>query len=62
MEKNQNTTVSLDVNMPQSGCNPVQLQYLWSGDLGGANPLVTESNFEGAYADSGTKEINIVVR
>jgi hypothetical protein len=61
LEKNQNTTVSLAVNMPQSGCNAVQLQYLWSGDLGGANPLVTESSFDGVYADSGTKEINIVV-
>jgi hypothetical protein len=61
LEKNQNTTVSLTVNMPQSGCNAVQLQYLWSGDLGGVNPPVTESSFDGAYADFGTKEINIVV-
>ncbi|MDP2927234.1 MAG: hypothetical protein Q8N80_00295 [Candidatus Omnitrophota bacterium] len=61
LEKNQNNTVSSIVNMPQSGCNRVELQYLWSGDLGGANPVVTESNFGGAYSDSGTKEINIVI-
>ncbi len=61
LEKNQNNTVSVLVNMPQSGCNQVELQYLWSGDLGGANPKVTESNFGCAYADSGTKEINIVI-
>jgi len=61
LEKNKNNTVSTAVNMPQSGCNSVELQYLWSGDLGGANPAVMESNFTGVYADSGTKEINIVI-
>ena len=61
LEKNQLNTVSSLVNMPQSGCNQVELQYLWSGDLGGANPAVTESNFQCAYSDSGTKEINIVI-
>jgi TolA-binding protein len=61
LEKNQNNIVSSYVNMPQSGCNQVELQYLWSGDLGGANPGVAESNFEGAYADPGTKEINMVI-
>lgn len=61
LEKSQKLTVSSLVNMPQSGCNQVELQYLWSGDLGGANPAVTESNFQCAYSDSGTKEINIVI-
>ncbi|MCX5699641.1 MAG: hypothetical protein NTX01_08080 [Candidatus Omnitrophica bacterium] len=61
LEKNQNNIISSSVNMPQSGCNQVELQYLWSGDLGGANPGVTESNFVSAYADSGTKEINLVI-
>jgi TolA-binding protein len=61
LEKNQNTTVSSSVIMPQSGCNQVELQYLWSGDLGGANPVVTESSFQSSYSDSGTKEINMVI-
>lgn len=61
LKKNQNNMVSSLVNMPQSGCNQVELQYLWSGKLGGANPGVTESNFEGAYGELGTKEVNIVV-
>ena len=61
LEKNQKNTVSLLVNMPQSGCNQVELQYLWSGDLGGVNPLVTESSFSGSYPESGTKQINIVI-
>ncbi len=61
LEKKQNNTVSSFVNMPQSGCNQVQLQYLWSGDLGGAHPGVAESSFECAYEDPGTKEINMVI-
>ncbi|HNW39022.1 MAG TPA: tetratricopeptide repeat protein [Candidatus Omnitrophota bacterium] len=61
LQKNQNNTVSSLVSMPQSGCNQVELQYLWSGDLGGANPAAGESNFSGAYSDSGTKDVNIVI-
>jgi len=61
LAKNQSNTVSSVVNMPQSGCNQVELQYLWSGDLGGVIPGVTEGSFQGAYSDSGTKEINIVI-
>ncbi len=61
LEKNQKFTVSSLVSMPQSGCNQVQLQYLWSGDLGGASPGVDEDNFQGAYPDTGTKAVNIVI-
>jgi len=61
LEKNQNNTISSLVNMPQSGCNQVELQYLWSGDLGSANPGAGESNFQGVYVDPGTKEINMVI-
>ena len=61
LEKNQKFTVSSSVNMPQSGCNQVQLQYLWSGDLGGASPEAGEDNFQGVYPDAGTKTVNIIV-
>jgi len=61
LEKNQNNTVSSIVNMPQSGCNQVELQYLWSGDLDGAKPAVTEGSFQCAYSDAGTKAVNIVI-
>ncbi len=61
LEKNQSATVSSSVMMPQSGCNQVTLQYLWSGELGSAAPGVNESNFQGTYSDSGTKNINIVI-
>ncbi len=61
LEKGQKATISTFVNMPQSGCNQVELQYLWSGDLAGASPAVTDASFQCTYADSGTKAINIVV-
>jgi TolA-binding protein len=61
LSKNQNNTVSSSVNMPQSGCSQVELQYLWSGDLGGASPTAAESSLQSVYSDSGTKEINLVV-
>lgn len=61
LEKGQKAVISTFVNMPQSGCNQVQLQYLWSGDLAGAGPAVDDASFQCAYADSGTKAINIVV-
>jgi len=61
LEKDQAITVSAFINMPESGCNQIQLQYLWSGSLGGANPQATNENFQGSYSDTGTKEINVVV-
>jgi len=61
LDRNQKTTISSLVDMPQSGCNQVQLQYLWSGDLGGASPAVTDGNFQCSYSDAGTKAINIVI-
>lgn len=61
LEKKQAATVASSVAMPQSGCNQVNLQYLWSGDLGGAAPGVNENNFQSSYSDPGTKDINVVV-
>jgi hypothetical protein len=61
LEKEQKFTTSSLMEMPQSGCNQVQLQYLWSGDLGGADPKVTESDFQGTYLDAGTKIVNVVI-
>jgi len=61
LEKEQKVTVSAFANIPESGCNQIQLQYLWSGNLGGANPQAMDASFEGAYPDAGTKEINMVV-
>jgi len=61
LEKGQKATVSSSSGMPESGCNPVALQYLWSGNLGGADPQVNSGNFQGSYSDAGTKEINLII-
>lgn len=57
----QKATISSVVNMPQSGCNQVELQYLWSGDLGSATPSAMEGSFQPTYSDVGTKVINAVI-
>ncbi|MDD5409773.1 MAG: tetratricopeptide repeat protein, partial [Candidatus Omnitrophica bacterium] len=59
--KGQEFTVSSFSGMPESGCNQVELQYLWSGDLGTANPGTDSGSFQGAYPDPGTKEINLII-
>lgn len=61
LDKNQQAAISSPVAMPQSGCNQVELQYLWSGDLGGVSPAVTDGSFQCAYSDAGTKAVNIVI-
>ena len=61
LEKDQKAVISALVNMPQSGCNQVQLQYLWSGDLGGSVSAATDSSLQCSYPDTGTKAINIVI-
>lgn len=60
LEKGQKIAVSSLINMPESGCNQVELQYLWSGNLGQAVPNVANPSFECSYSDAGTKEINMV--
>ena len=61
LEKGQKVAISSFSGMPESGCNPVEVQYLWSGDLGGADPQVNSGNFQGSYSDAGTKEINLII-
>ncbi len=61
LEKGQKITVSSFSGMPESGCNQIELQYLWSGNLGTGNPGVASENFQGSYSDTGTKEINLII-
>ena len=61
LEKDQKIAVLSSMNMPESGCNQVELRYLWSGDLGQAAPGESDSNFECAYSDIGTKAINMLI-
>jgi len=44
-----------------SGCMQVELQYLWSGDLGSATPQSAQSGFPTTYKDPGSKVICLVV-
>lgn len=42
-----------------SGCMQVQVAYLWSGDLGSANPPKEASSFDTSYKEKGVKVINL---
>ena len=61
LKKDQKIAVSSLVSLPESGCNQVELQYLWSGNLGQAAPSASSPGFECSYSDAGTKEINMVI-
>ncbi len=45
----------------QNGCFQIELQYLWSGNLGAGKPSSSEASFGTNYAQPGTKEVNLVV-
>ena len=61
LNKEQKVTLSSTSYLPQSGCLQVELQYLWSGNTGSAQPVASEGNFQTSYSDAGTKEVNLVV-
>lgn len=44
-----------------SGCTFIQLQYLWSGDLGESSPQIVDAGFSTSYKAPGTKIIGLVV-
>jgi len=56
---------AVDINasayLSASGCFNVELQYLWSGDLGGAEPNIKEPGLKALYKNSGTKIVNLVL-
>lgn len=45
----------------ENGCFQVDVQYLWSGNLGSAKPSSADASFSTGYAQSGIKEVNLVV-
>jgi TolA-binding protein len=47
--------------LSSSGCFNVELQYLWSGDLGGASPAVKDPSFKSSYENPGTKMVGLVL-
>ena len=60
-KKDEGLQVGTAPSTTESGCMQVELQYLWSGDLGKTKPLGNQTTFNTSYSDSGTKVINLVV-
>ncbi len=62
LKKGQQFTVTATAYPPESGCLQVTLEYVWAGDLGGAQPALEDASFTGVYSDPGIKVIGLVVR
>ena len=60
-EKGKEVNISSTSILGPTGCLQVELQYLWSGDLGNAKPLVTQSEFPTSYQTAGTELIIMVL-
>ena len=61
IKKDESTNISCTPYNVESGCIQVEIQYLWSGDLGTAKPPLEKSEFNTTYAQPGTKVINLVI-
>jgi len=61
IKKDENVDLKCTPYSVESGCMQVEIQYLWSGDLGTAKPQLEKSEFNTTYVQRGTKEINLVV-
>ncbi len=62
LKKGQEFTVTATAYPPESGCLQVILEYVWAGDLGGAQPTLEDATFTGVYSDPGIKVIGLVAR
>ncbi len=61
LNKGQEANFTASAYLPESGCMQVELQYLWSGDIGSMKPSSQNSKFNASYLSPGTKEINLVI-
>ncbi|MBU0710252.1 MAG: hypothetical protein KJ793_06055 [Candidatus Omnitrophica bacterium] len=61
ISKAESVSVATTAYAMQSGCMQVDLEYLWSGNIGKSTPSSDQLSFDTSYADPGTKEINLVV-
>jgi tetratricopeptide (TPR) repeat protein len=57
----EGVNITASAYLSSSGCFNVELQYLWSGDLGEAKPNIKEPGFRASYKNEGTKIINLVL-
>lgn len=60
-KKEEAVDISTTTYASPSGCMQIELQYLWSGDLGSKKPSLDQAAFKTTYTDTGTKVINLVV-
>ncbi len=60
-KKNEEVNIASTSYASQSGCLQVEIQYLWSGQLGKHKPSSGMPSFNTSYSEAGTKEINLVV-
>lgn len=57
----QQVDISSAASLGPTGCLQVELQYLWSGDLGGAKPAASQAELKTSYKSSGTELIAVVL-
>lgn len=60
-KKNSEVNIQATSYLSASGCMQVELQYLWSGETGNAQPSNLASTFSTQYAESGTKVVCLAV-
>ncbi|MFH1398092.1 MAG: tetratricopeptide repeat protein [Candidatus Omnitrophota bacterium] len=54
-------SLNLGTYKQESGCSPVTLQYIWSGDTGKTPPNLESVVFDTSYLTAGTKFIGVVI-
>jgi TolA-binding protein len=57
----ESVNIGASVYLASSGCFNVDLQYLWSGDLGGTRPGIRDPGVKVSFQDQGTKIIGLVL-
>lgn len=60
-KKNEEINIASTSYTSSSGCLQVEIQYLWSGQLGKIKPSADAPSFTTSYSEAGTKEINLVI-
>ena len=60
-QKGQEVNITSNSYISPSGCAQVELQYLWSGNLGSLKPGNDQPAFNTNYSDPGTKAVFLVV-
>jgi hypothetical protein len=60
-EISKEVEISSSASMGPTGCLQVELQYLWSGDMGGVLPSATQPGFKTSYKSTGTKLLIMVL-